>query len=673
MPNLRAPSLCGSTPVSETKSAPPNDQTPCSFGPFVLERRIAVGGSAEVFRARPQNGTRPAPEFVIKRLLPLERRADQFQTLSREAELHRAVTHPNVVTVFGAGMVGSEAYLAMEYVHGVDLHRLLRALAREQRRLEPNVAAYITRSVALALHAVHSARDESGAQLNIRHGDISPSNIYLSLNGEVKLGDFGVARTSLGMAPETAEVLKGKFGYLAPEQLLGNHCDQRSDIFALGVVFGEMLLGGKIFAGSGRLAVSLSIREGNIEPLRRAADRLPPRAVEVCLRALECDPQARYQDARALAEALEPELDASAARASLAERVEWARDCGVVARQFEQRLRHAASGRAASIAPQPEGSSVRREGKLIQRGVSFSELLELAASGQLRADDEVSLMGEAFRKVSAVEELARYLGASTTTTTAQLFQPGVPDFTTELSETQMLDVLARMRMRKESGALFVTRVTAAGTPERKDIYLASGRLLHVASTERGELLGEYALRLQLITREQLDLALSSLSSYHGRLEGALLGLGLMDSKVLFRAIRNYGRDRVAALCGWREGSVQFYRGSEPGPVQFPLELDLTVPMMAGAMLMARQGARSLGAVARLHPGRRLSDEAGLLENVEIPRSLRMLLESSSASPSLKDALAQLETKSQTQQRAVQPHEARAAVMVALALEWVRAE
>jgi serine/threonine-protein kinase len=102
----------------------PQDPTPQPFGPFVLERRIAIGGTAEVFYARPRSGQRPASQLVIKRLLVDKTREDHFSLLSREAELNRAVQHENVVTVFGAGMVGNEPYLAMEFVDGVDLHRL---------------------------------------------------------------------------------------------------------------------------------------------------------------------------------------------------------------------------------------------------------------------------------------------------------------------------------------------------------------------------------------------------------------------------------------------------------------------------------------------------------------------------------------------------------------------
>ena len=214
------------------------------FGPFVLERRLAVGGSAEVFLARPRSGEAPAPRLVVKRLLPELREDDSFSLLEHEARLHQAVVHENVVRIFGAGLVGSEPYLAMEYVDGVDVYGLLRRAETEQRRIPARLAVFIACAIARALSSVHDATDSDGAPLFIVHRDVTPSNIYLSNQGEVKLGDFGIARVT--RAPRSGQPtagLKGKFGYLAPEQVAGEEFDHRADLFSLAVVLGELLIG----------------------------------------------------------------------------------------------------------------------------------------------------------------------------------------------------------------------------------------------------------------------------------------------------------------------------------------------------------------------------------------------------------------------------------------------
>ncbi|HEY2409509.1 MAG TPA: serine/threonine-protein kinase [Polyangiaceae bacterium] len=596
------------------------DQTgagaPQPFGPFILERRIAVGGSAEVFLARPKLGSNPAPRLVVKKLLRAAREGGDFDALEREAELHRAVTHPNVVSVFGAGMVGDESYLAMEYVDGVDLYRLLRRADAEQRRFPPGLAAFIAREVANALEAVHAAKDSDGNALHIVHRDVTPSNIYLSLDGHVKLGDFGIARFEQRVKPAQPSVgLKGKFGYLAPEQVAGEPFDHRADLFALTAVFGEMLIGERIFPGSGQLAVLLAIRDVNIEPLRRMAGTLPPGTLALCERGLARDPDARFENAAAFAQALVPFERPSREELvkTLAEWVSWARDSRQLARQIEGQIRDsvqrmravraASSGSMAAVhtdggdtelpPPSLNLSSVRRKDGQILLGVPFAKLIEMIATGELHAEEEVSLMGAEFRPIQEVHELSRHLLPSTTATTSRLFEPGIPDYQALLRDTSMLEVLAYMRQRGESGALFVERSAGAGLGSRKEIYLDKGRLAHVASSEREELLGEYLVRRGRLTREQLDTALGSLSGYGGRLGDTLIAIGMVDAVDVFRAIRDQGRDRVASLCAWNEGLVTFYRGTAPARVQFPLDLDLASPMMAGAIVRGKGEPRQL--------------------------------------------------------------------------------
>jgi hypothetical protein len=205
------------------------------------------------------------------------------------------------------------------------------------------------------------------------------------------------------------------------------------------------------------------------------------------------------------------------------------------------------------------------------------------------------------------------------------------------------------------------------------MYLSAGRLLHVASSDREELLGQYALRLKLIDQEQLDQALRSLRSFGGRLGDTLIGLGLAEPTAVFRAIRNQGRDRVASLCCWRDGRVHLYRGSEPGHVEFPLDLDLTVPMMAGAMLQLRQAVDPLAHVTRLHPGRRFDATATEEERGGAPSTLIELLALIGGGLPLPDMLQRLAVGGQAAGRPVSEREARAAILVACALEWLRAE
>lgn len=675
------------------------------FGPFVLERRIAVGGSAEVFLARPKTGLAPAPKLVVKRLLA-GRTESQFDLLDHEATLNRAISHPNVVTVFGAGMVGDEPYLAMEYVEGVDLYRLLRHAESEHRRLPVGVSVFVTRRLAAALSAVHAARNAEGVPLGIVHRDVTPSNVYLSVDGQVKLGDFGIARVSEQVRPPSGDPgLKGKFGYLAPEQIAGEPFDHRADLFALTAILGEMLIGDRVFPGSGQLAVLLAIRDANIEPLRSRAAMLPPGLFAVCERALSRAPGDRYPNAHELAEALAPfeRPDAASLQAELATLVREAGDAKHLARQIKDsvnRMRAVARRgtpnpeapesvpplaiprrRAELAEPRPpsaakalqnvEVSRVRRTDGRVLEGLSLPRLLELVATGELLGDDEVAFGDGVYRKIREHAELARHLLPSTTQTTRDLHAPGAPDYRALLGETPMTQVLAQMRRERETGALFVERADRTGAPQRKELYLRAGRLHHVASTDRSELLGEYLVRRKAISREQLETALGALAGFGGRLGDTVVGLGYVDSVDVFRAIRDQGRDRVAALCGWKRGSAMFYRGTDPGHVEFPLDLDLASPIMAGAIVQSNGEPRVLlpSVDTLLSPGPRHYAAFDPLELGTVPVSLRMLPTLAAQRVSIAEAVTRL-TAPRPAERAIGSKEAQAALVAAKILGWV---
>ena len=580
----------------------PRLKGPTAFGPFVLERRLAVGGTAEVFLAHPKIGIAPAPHLVVKRLLPTAGEGTRYELLEREADLHRRVRHPNVVAVYGAGIVGGEPYLAIEYVEGLDLYRMLRRLDADDRDLPVELSVYIARQIAAALEAVHAAVDDSGRALKIVHRDVTPSNVYLSVKGEIKLGDFGIARVE-EEARSTLGGLKGKFGYLAPEQVSGEDFDHRADLFALAAILGELLIGERVFPGGGQLAVLLAIRDGNIEPLRREAARLPPGLFEVCERGLHQDPNQRFQSAAELGAALERFQTGRIENVTndLAEWVRWAQDQRELARKLEHKIRSSSQNlqavRASSSVPELKATRparrpsppiveilprVRRHGQQAEE-MNFARLVELIATGELHARDEVSLMGSEFQHIGDIEELARHVLPSTTAVTGRVSGPGAPDYQFVLSDQSMLEALSLLRSRAESGALFVLR-GGNGRGTRKEMYLDNGKLHHVASSERNELLGEYLVRRGSLSREDLEKALSALGLHGGRLGDTLVALGLVDAVDVFRAIRDQGRDRVAALCTWKDGLASFYRGTQPTHVEFPLELDLSSAIMAGVIL-----------------------------------------------------------------------------------------
>jgi serine/threonine-protein kinase len=584
------------------------------LGPYWLESRLAVGGTAEVYIAKPVDPRVEPQRLVVKRLLPHFAQDAEGRTMfEREARLHASVQHENVVTVFGSGTADDgEPYLAMELVDGCDAYRLLRRLAQQQVPLSIKVAVHVAREVLRALASVHSAQDKGGVPLGIIHRDVTPSNLYLARDGAVKLGDFGIARSSTRVTLKSNEAskLKGKFAYLAPEQVAGEPFDHRADLFSMATVLAEMILGQPLFPGSGQLAVLLAIRDTRIDPLVQAKGKMPPGLFEVLERALARDPRQRFQHAAAFAaelKAFDPAPEES--RKELGRLVTWVQtapstDQMALVRESARAMRAA---RLATPTPTPAAVMplVTRPGSdpspydritsdypplpsfvMTGDGVklgpwTFARLVEAIATSAIGRGDQVDYMGRGFAFIEAIEDLARFLPAGSTST-VDVPGPGHPDFSANLTTTPMLGLLVRILADRETGALFAERsADEHGEAGRKDLYFQQGQLHHVASSNASELLGEYLVRRGTLAREELDMALAVLPRYGGRMGDTLISLGLVDPVDVFRAIREQGRDRVSDLFLWKRGKVAFYRGAQEKRVEFPLKLDLPALMMAG--------------------------------------------------------------------------------------------
>jgi serine/threonine-protein kinase len=664
---------------------------PIRVGPYWLDARLAVGGTAEVYLARPADPRVEPQRLIVKRLLPHFASDPEGRTMfEREARLHAAIQHENVVTVFASGTAeDGEPYLAMELVDGCDAFQLLRRLSQQRETLATRVAVYVAREVLRGLASVHSAQDKNGLPLGIIHRDVSPSNLYLAKTGAVKLGDFGIARAASRATMKGNEVakLKGKFGYLAPEQVAGEPFDHRADLFSMATVLAEMILGKPLFPGSGQLAVLLAIRDTRIEPLREARDKLPTGLFEVLERALARDPDARFQHAAAFAAELKGfDPNPAASKEELGRIVSWVQ----TAPSSEQmaRVRESASKmrRARvfdpSAAPLPDVQPLPSEARpqpgaqppppeaqppegvaedphdrvtgdypqlpsfvLTGGGAklgpwTFARLVEAIATSAVGRGDRVDYMGRGLAPLESIDDLARFLPSGGAATT-DVPDPGRPHFSANLAQTSMLLVLMRILAERETGALFAEHAAdALGEAGRKDLYFQGGRLHHVASSNASELLGEYLVRRGKLAREELDMALAVLPRYGGRMGDTLISLGLVDAVDVFRAIREQGRDRVSDLFLWKHGNVVFYRGAQEKHVEFPLDLDLPGLMLAGLEVALPKDAPLDALFPRLdHVIGRSEARVDGLENVPWPAAIAIALGACSPPRRLREVLA----------------------------------
>ena len=282
------------------------------FGRFQLLQRLGAGSVGEVLLV--SDGRH---HFALKRLLPHLRDGAAAATFANEAALARSLRHPNIVAVLEHGRIDGVPYLLMEYVDGKNLHRLLAAGAP----LPPPVAAFVAREVCLALAYVHAVRDAEGRPLGLIHRDVSPSNVLIARDGQVKLCDFGIAKASRLAADGTATgvgVIKGKRGYLSPEQAAGEPLDARTDVFSAGAVLFEALTGSGPFDADEDGTVVARAGAALLERPSRRRPGLPVAIDRVCARALAHSRDERFAGAAELAEALQPMVATADAQAELA-------------------------------------------------------------------------------------------------------------------------------------------------------------------------------------------------------------------------------------------------------------------------------------------------------------------------------------------------------------------
>lgn len=258
---------------------------------------------AEIYLATSTGPEGFQKEVVIKRIRSfLAGDSDFVEMFKAEARLASRLEHPNVVQIFDFGRHEDTYYLAMEHVRGCSLWELRRRCREQGRVLPPVLVAQVGVLVARGLHYAHRLVVD-GEALHLVHRDVTPQNVLLSLDGAVKLTDFGIAKRA-GHKLTAPGVLKGKFAYMSPEQARGDEVDARTDVFALGVVLWEMLTGGRLFDGDSEVAVLKAVQQSAIAPPARLNPEVPQDLSEVVLRALQRDPALRFQTAGELERAL---------------------------------------------------------------------------------------------------------------------------------------------------------------------------------------------------------------------------------------------------------------------------------------------------------------------------------------------------------------------------------
>lgn len=275
------------------------------FGKYLLVGEIAVGGMAEVFLGVHKGVESFIKVVVIKRVLPhLSNNPEFVRMFCDEARLAARIEHPNIVRIYEFGEVNGQYFTAMEYLPGEDLFKALNNLSVSRQLMPLNIAVGIGVQVCNGLHFAHQFTDTAGKPLNLVHRDINPANIIITYGGEVKIIDFGVAKTNANVQTLNG-VIKGKVAYMPPEQVLGREVDQRADIFSAGVVLWEVLTGRPLFLRSNEAATLYAIMNAPIPPPSKLRADVPAELDRVVARALARSPGDRYDTAEEMAAELE--------------------------------------------------------------------------------------------------------------------------------------------------------------------------------------------------------------------------------------------------------------------------------------------------------------------------------------------------------------------------------
>ncbi len=538
---------------------------PVTVGKYQVLERLAIGGMAELFKAKAAGDHGFEKLVVLKKILPhLAADPSFIQMFIDEARLTAQLDHPNIVHVFELGTDADTPYIAMQYVDGVDVLALLRECARTQIRLPAQLAALIAREVLDALDYAHHALGSDGRPLGLVHRDVSPGNVLVSRRGDVKLTDFGIARAAEQTHKTEAGMLKGKYGYMSPEQVSGSELDGRSDVFSLGIVLAEMAMARRLFSAPSDLDVLLMVRDANLERLEKYAAEVPTELRIITEKALMRRPEERFATAGEMRDALTGWLHRNGrpdARdlAAFVARVQTApsMDDSAIVRTVHDEI-------ATLSGPSTKMSQARA---MRDQKVARAEFIAGVSRG---TPDEV-----------VEDEPSHDIVVEQEPPPIERGPRPAPTETGDLRQVSPIRLLHRFAVEGATGLL----VLEGRAGILKEAYLGDGHPQFVSSNVASERFGEYLVAQGALTPQALARAVAVMPHFGGRLADTLVGLGLIRALDAYRLLSQQVSAKLIDVCTWPKGRYRWFAGrANPFQVK-PLHLD--------AMRIVGQGAAAL--------------------------------------------------------------------------------
>jgi len=584
------------------------DNLPRAFGKYMLLDLIGTGGMAEIYKSRAVGPDGFEKILVIKKILPeLANNKSFINLLVAEAKVTSLLNHPNIVQIHELGEVAQQYYIAMELVDGSDLLNLLSRCTRNRLRVPIEVALHIVSEVCRGLAHAHAATYHAGRALNIIHRDVSPSNVLISKHGDVKIMDFGVARADLqqlpsGSMPSVDHIergtLKGKLGYMSPEQVMGKNIDRRSDIFALGVVLFECLTLKRLFVGASDVQTLLNIREADVEQRFKRHSYLPKPIRAILRRALAKDPNDRFQTAtdfqeaildylfdsrlkvssRSLAQFLDqvlaPEAPNTRPSEPPRERTPPPSQLDVAATIEDEALPAPPPLPPPSL---PTPSSTRPKGlrridlsratfhfkhddDTVYGPVDMERLMSLLGERAVGPREWVSINGSDWMRVAEVRAIVDLQPSIIEEEPQRPLEDG------PLNKCRTPHLLFRIARERLTGKLKVTQGSV-----HKDFYFEQGEARFSHSNLKSDLFGTFLIENLQADPAQIERALEKVIPPHHYLGAALVNLGVMTPDVLQVALGDHLRSRIIEIVTWQTGWYEFFEGevAPREPVKLP--------------------------------------------------------------------------------------------------------
>lgn len=575
------------------------------LGPYELLHKLATGGMSEVYEARRRGSRGFSKPIALKRILPQFSADEELVAMFvDEARLSSQLSHPNLVQVVDFGEEGGELYMAMELVRGTTGAQLVRKVARRRETVPVRLALYIALSIARGLEYAHEACDEEGQPLHLVHRDVSPGNVLLSRSGAIKLSDFGIARAAFLESRTEHGQLKGKVGYMSPEQVLGRELDAQSDQFSTAIVLAEMLIGRPLFGRGRDLDILVRIRDGDLSALARHGSHLCEEVRALLLRALARRPEDRYPTTRAFVEATEDVMRRAGFIVRPAELAAYLERVGLIDRSRApcKRTSSPKVGPRLAKAEPRDPPTVRRYPPLppsflqvaepladdawyrvlldgVETGpLGSAELTRLFALGRISSTTPIAEGHRGYREAREFEDFDRLVSLSDALLKEPAHEGRVDRFRLDrrLWPGQLVDWM----LARKTGLLSLQH-----GERRTRIHLVEGSLDATASSDPGKLLGALLLAQGAVSPEQVDRGVR-LSQKHGsRLGETLVAMGALRPTALFRALVTQTRRRFIDLLSWPSGRVAFYEGARS------CEEDTRLPGCAPPVALVADGIR----------------------------------------------------------------------------------